>query len=206
MWDYSKLAVQPYDHVHLFPSLHVLSLNLALVGVLTAWKLASATNERFPSFFFFLSSPPFFPFFLSFSWEPVVKHLPGHQCLDVIHCDFDRTVFLSGFTGWYCFRCSHCGGGGGKVADICPKADYHPDKQGLRVFTDRVFTDRLSPGSIPGLGKSLKEEMATHSTTLAWRIPWTEKPGRDPEEQRTWLSDSLSLSAERLEHFISVLF
>ena len=24
----------------------------------------------------------------------------------------------------------------------------------------------------------LKEEMATHSTILAWRIPWTEKPGR----------------------------
>ena len=24
----------------------------------------------------------------------------------------------------------------------------------------------------------LKKEMATHSTTLAWKIPWTEKPGR----------------------------
>ena len=23
----------------------------------------------------------------------------------------------------------------------------------------------------------LKEEMATHSSILAWRIPWTEKPG-----------------------------
>ena len=23
----------------------------------------------------------------------------------------------------------------------------------------------------------LKEGMATHSSTLAWRIPWTEKPG-----------------------------
>ena len=23
----------------------------------------------------------------------------------------------------------------------------------------------------------LEEEMATHSSTLAWRIPWTEKPG-----------------------------
>ena len=23
----------------------------------------------------------------------------------------------------------------------------------------------------------LEEEMATHSTTLAWRIPWTEEPG-----------------------------
>ena len=24
----------------------------------------------------------------------------------------------------------------------------------------------------------LEKEMATHSSTLAWRIPWTEKPGR----------------------------
>ena len=25
---------------------------------------------------------------------------------------------------------------------------------------------------------ALEEEMATHSSILAWRIPWTEKPGR----------------------------
>ena len=24
----------------------------------------------------------------------------------------------------------------------------------------------------------LEEEMATHSSTLAWKIPWMEKPGR----------------------------
>ena len=24
----------------------------------------------------------------------------------------------------------------------------------------------------------LEKDMATHSTTLAWKIPWTEKPGR----------------------------
>ena len=24
----------------------------------------------------------------------------------------------------------------------------------------------------------LEKEMATHSSTLAWRIPWTERPGR----------------------------
>ena len=33
-------------------------------------------------------------------------------------------------------------------------------------------------GSIPGLGRSLEKEMATHSSTLAWKIPWTENPGR----------------------------
>ena len=31
---------------------------------------------------------------------------------------------------------------------------------------------------IPGSGRSLEKEMATHSSILAWRIPWTEQPGR----------------------------
>ena len=31
-------------------------------------------------------------------------------------------------------------------------------------------------GSIPRLGRSLEKEMATHSSILAWRIPWTEEP------------------------------
>ena len=33
-------------------------------------------------------------------------------------------------------------------------------------------------GLIPGLGRSLEEEMATSSNILAWEIPWTEEPGR----------------------------
>ena len=33
-------------------------------------------------------------------------------------------------------------------------------------------------GSIPGSGGLLEKEMAPHSSTVAWRIPWTEKPGR----------------------------
>jgi len=34
------------------------------------------------------------------------------------------------------------------------------------------------PGSIPGSGSSLEKEMAIHSSTIAWKIPWTEEPGR----------------------------
>ena len=34
------------------------------------------------------------------------------------------------------------------------------------------------PGSIPGREDPLEKEMATHSSTLAWRIPWREEPGR----------------------------
>jgi len=30
--------------------------------------------------------------------------------------------------------------------------------------------------SIPGLEDSLEKEMATHSSILAWKIPWAEEP------------------------------
>ena len=36
--------------------------------------------------------------------------------------------------------------------------------------------DAGDPGSIPGSG--MEKKMATHSSILAWKIPWTEEPGR----------------------------
>ena len=40
--------------------------------------------------------------------------------------------------------------------------------------------DVRDSGSVPGSGRSpaLEKEMATHSSVLAWRIPWTEEPGK----------------------------
>ena len=40
------------------------------------------------------------------------------------------------------------------------------------------------------LRSDLEREMATHSCVLAWRIPWTEEPGRTwsmGSQRRTWL-------------------
>ena len=34
------------------------------------------------------------------------------------------------------------------------------------------------PGSILGQEDPLEEGMATHSSILAWRIPWTEEPSQ----------------------------
>ena len=44
-------------------------------------------------------------------------------------------------------------------------------------------------GLIPGLGRSPGEEMATHSSILAWEIPWTEEPG-----------GLLSMGSQRVRH------
>ena len=38
--------------------------------------------------------------------------------------------------------------------------------------------DTRDVGSIPSSGRSLEEEMASHSSVLVWKIPWAEEPGR----------------------------
>ena len=37
--------------------------------------------------------------------------------------------------------------------------------------------DIRDAGSIPGQEDPLEKGMATHSSVLAWEIPWTEEPG-----------------------------
>ena len=44
---------------------------------------------------------------------------------------------------------------------------------------------------VQSLGRedALEKGMATHSSNLAWEIPWTEEPGRLPSmgSQKSWL-------------------
>ena len=56
---------------------------------------------------------------------------------------------------------------------------------GYRVLASLVVqTVKLVPAKrenrVRSLGREdpLEKEMATHSSTLAWKIPWTEEPGR----------------------------
>ena len=45
-------------------------------------------------------------------------------------------------------------------------------------------------GYIPGWEDLLEREMATHSSILAWEIPWTEKPGglQSMGSQKSWIT------------------
>ena len=45
--------------------------------------------------------------------------------------------------------------------------------------------DTRDAGSIPGLERSPGEGNATHSSILAWRIPWTEEPWGHKESDMT---------------------
>ena len=54
---------------------------------------------------------------------------------------------------------------------------------------------------VPSLGqeKALEKEMATHSSILAWRIPWTEEPdgGRKESDMIERLTLSLFVALEQ---------
>ena len=46
-------------------------------------------------------------------------------------------------------------------------------------------------GSIPGWEDPLEKEMATHSSILAWEIPWTEEPGGLQSVGLQWVGHDL---------------
>ena len=58
----------------------------------------------------------------------------------------------------------------------------------------------------------LEKEMTTHSSILAWRIPWTEKPGRlhPMGSQRVghdWITNTFTLNFSlKLQHSIKIIF
>ena len=54
--------------------------------------------------------------------------------------------------------------------------------------SDSICLQCRRPGSL-GQEDPLEKEMATHSCTLAWKIPWTEEPGR-----------LQSMESQRVEH------
>ena len=54
------------------------------------------------------------------------------------------------------------------------------------------------PGLIPGREDPLEKEMVTHSSILAWKIPWTEEPGglqsmRSQRDGYNWVIFTTSL-------------
>ena len=56
-------------------------------------------------------------------------------------------------------------------------------------------------GSIPGSRRSLEEGMTTPSSILAWRIPWTEDPGRlQSMEQQRVRAQLMRLSTQTQNH------
>ena len=51
-------------------------------------------------------------------------------------------------------------------------------------------------GFLPGWEDPIEKEMTTHSSILAWRIPWTEEPGGPSPWGCKELTERLTLSGE----------
>ena len=58
----------------------------------------------------------------------------------------------------------------GKSANIPHRASQ------MALVVKKPSANARDAGLIPGSGRSLEEEMAVHSSVLAWRIAWTEEP------------------------------
>ena len=50
--------------------------------------------------------------------------------------------------------------------------------EGKRRREQRRWLDSIGNSMDMNVSKLLEKAMATHSSTLAWRIPWAEEPGR----------------------------
>ena len=83
-----------------------------------------------------------------------------------------------------------CSPWGGKELDMTERLNNNIDQKLTQHCKALVFQlqkvaqrlKRLPPmweNQVQSLGREdpLEEEMATHSSILAWRIPWTEEPG-----------------------------
>ena len=83
-----------------------------------------------------------------------------YACFDSGHNKTSSAEFCLGLEKWLDANLGFPGGAGGKES----ACQWRRSKR---------------YGFHPWVGKILwKEEMATHSSILAWKIPWTEEPGR----------------------------
>ena len=62
----------------------------------------------------------------------------------------------------------------------CLVYPYIPNDWGLPGSSKNLPANAGYEGSIPGQEDPLKNETATHTSILAWIIPWTEEPGYSP--------------------------
>ena len=67
---------------------------------------------------------------------------------------------------------------GGKTTYLLAKVLSKRDSWTIRTWSHALFKDlRLPCGLFFGAPFILEKAMATHSSTLAWKIPWMEEPG-----------------------------
>ena len=85
----------------------------------------------------------------------------------------------------------------GEVQGQRSLADYIPQHLGTSLVAQMVKTlPAMWETQVQSLSweDPLEKGMATHSSILAWRIPWTEEPGGYTGSQRVDTTEQLTLS------------
>ena len=82
---------------------------------------------------------------------------------------------------------------GDLAASLGSAQEFHDGSDGKESSCNAGDT-----GSIPGSRISLEKEMTTHSSILAWEIPWTEEPGKSMGSQRVrhdWVTNTFTFAS-----------
>ena len=91
---------------------------------------------------------------------------------------------------------------------ICPLPYY---TQGLPWWPCKESACNAGdPGSIPWLADLLEKGMATHSSILAWRIPWTEEPSglqsmASQKAGHDWVTNTYYTLLKDKEHYLFMI-
>ena len=76
------------------------------------------------------------------------------------------------------YLCLTGGGNGAPLQYCCPENPMDGGAWWAALHWVPKSQTRLSDFTFTFHFHALEKEMAAHSSVLAWRIPWTEKPGR----------------------------
>ena len=97
----------------------------------------------------------------------------------------------------------------GELREDCPPRaqPYGWGASQVALVVNNLFAkagDIRDLGSILGSGRSPEKGMATHSSILAWRIPWTEQPGAKSQAQLKRLSMHTHIESISSAHCVLV--
>ena len=106
--------------------------------------------------------------------------MPVRSKVSVLHI-FYILLWERGLFYQLCVEISHC--------DSASVSCFNSVRFYLASLVDQVVKHlpTVQETQVPSLGweDPLEKEMATHSSILAWKIPWTEDPGRHRKESDT---------------------
>ena len=101
-----------------------------------------------------------------------------YHSFDIHEIGSNDSFFIYDISNWCLVFFSLCKGNGTPLQYCCPENPMDGGAWWAAVHGVTKSQTRLSNFTFTFYFHALEKEMATHSSVLAWRIPWTEKLGR----------------------------